>query len=114
MDGLKAVNDAQGHAAGDAVLPAVARGLRRHMRSYDLMVRMGGDEFLCALPDVSATEAGARFGDLSQDLNGSTGNSVSIGYSELGESDSADALVQRADSDLLSRRGHPPHPPPSS
>ena len=114
VDGLKAVNDTHGHAAGDEVLRNVARGLRRHMRSYDLMVRMGGDEFLCALPEVSATEAGARFGDLRQDLNGSTGNSVSIGFSELRESDSADALVQRADSDLLSRRGHPPRPPPSS
>ena len=42
------------------------------------------------------------------------GNSVSIGFGELRESDSADALVQRADSDLLSRRGHPPRPPPRS
>jgi diguanylate cyclase (GGDEF)-like protein len=114
VDGLKAVNDADGHAAGDKVLRNVAQGLRRHMRSYDLLVRMGGDEFLCALPDVSANEASARFGDLSQDLNGSTGKSVSIGFSELRESDSADALVQRADSDLLSRRGHSPRPSLSS
>jgi diguanylate cyclase (GGDEF)-like protein len=68
-DGLKAVNDSHGHAAGDEVLRNVARGLRRHMRSYDLTVRMGGDEFLCALPDVSIEDAAARFGDLSQDLN---------------------------------------------
>ena len=110
VDGLKAVNDGYGHAAGDEVLQNVAHGLRRHMRSYDLMVRMGGDEFLCALPDVSVEEAAARFGDLSRGLNGSTGNSVSIGFSELRESDSADTLVRRADSDLLTRRGRSARP----
>ena len=111
VDGLKAVNDAHGHAVGDEVLRSVARGLRRHMRSYDLLIRMGGDEFLCALPGVTAKEAAARFGDLGPDLNGATGNSVSVGFGELQEGDSTDGLVQRADADLLRGRGRPPQPP---
>ena len=111
VDGLKAVNDAHGHAVGDEVLRSVARGLRGRMRSYDLLIRMGGDEFLCALPGVSAKEAAMRFGGLGPDLNGSSGNSVSVGFSGLREDDTTDALVQRADADLLRRRGRPPRPP---
>ena len=111
VDGLKAINDARGHAVGDEVLREVARGLRRHMRSYDLLIRMGGDEFLCALTGVSAAEAAERFGDLGPDSSGSTGNSVSVGVSELRENDSTDALVQRADADLLHVRGRPLQPP---
>ena len=112
VDGLKLVNDTHGHAAGDEVLRSVARGLRRQMRTYDLLIRMGGDEFLCALPGVSAKEAAARFGDFGPGLNGSTANSVSVGFGELRGDDTTDALVQRADADMLRGRGHPPRPPP--
>ena len=103
VDGLKSVNDMEGHAAGDALLRAVADGLRRHTRSYDLVVRLGGDEFLCALPNVTLVEARARFDRLRTDLAGS-GSSVGIGCTELRDGDSADDLVGRADSDLLTSR----------
>jgi len=105
VDGLKAVNDEHGHAAGDAVLCSVADGFRRHMRPYDLLVRLGGDEFLCALPDVTAVEARRRFDDVRAELRDLAGTSVSIGYSELRDSDSADDLVRRADTALLAHRG---------
>lgn len=103
VDGLKAVNDTAGHQAGDALLRCVAEGLRRHMRSYDLLVRLGGDEFLCALPNVSLADAQTRLDRLRADLARS-GNTVSIGYAELRDGDSADTLVDRADRALLSRR----------
>ena len=103
VDGLKSVNDEHGHEAGDEVLRSVAEGIRHHMRPYDLLVRVGGDEFLCILP-LSPFEARRRFADLRKDLNRSQGESVSVGFSELRDGDSPDDLVGRADRDLLAHR----------
>lgn len=57
LDHLKAVNDRFGHGAGDQVLVAVARRLADAVRGADLLARIGGDEFLVAMPDISASGA---------------------------------------------------------
>ncbi len=51
LDRFKSVNDRFGHAAGDAVLIEVARRLSDSLRAQDLLARIGGEEFLVALPD---------------------------------------------------------------
>ncbi len=57
VDGLKRVNDARGHHAGDAVLRGIADSLRAVLRSEDIAVRTGGDEFVVLLPDADRAEA---------------------------------------------------------
>lgn len=58
LDHFKQVNDRFGHAAGDHVLVEVARALQGDLRQQDLLARLGGEEFLIALPDTRLQEAG--------------------------------------------------------
>ncbi|MEA3121702.1 MAG: diguanylate cyclase [Paraburkholderia sp.] len=51
IDGFKSVNDALGHSAGDALLRRLAQTLRSAIRSSDLLVRVGGDEFVLLVAD---------------------------------------------------------------
>lgn len=57
LDHFKQVNDRHGHLAGDAVLVEAARRMRAVLRPCDLISRVGGEEFLIALPDVDRAAA---------------------------------------------------------
>ncbi|MBY6089099.1 diguanylate cyclase [Maritimibacter alkaliphilus] len=57
IDHFKTVNDRFGHAAGDVALIAVADLLRDNLRSRDMVARIGGEEFLIAMPDTGRAEA---------------------------------------------------------
>ncbi|NND75584.1 MAG: GGDEF domain-containing protein [Ilumatobacter sp.] len=58
IDHFKSVNDTYGHHAGDAVLTAIADGVKRVLREGDTLMRYGGEEFLAVLP--GAGEADVR------------------------------------------------------
>jgi diguanylate cyclase (GGDEF)-like protein len=105
VDGLKAINDTHGHAAGDRTLRVVAAALVGGLRSYDLVVRHGGDEFLCGLPGTDLAGAQRRFDAVARTLaEQNPGTSVSIGLAELATQDTLEALVARADAALYAAR----------
>jgi len=105
VDGLKRINDTEGHAAGDALLADVVAAIRERLRAYDLVIRWGGDEFVCVLPDATREEAERTLSDIEQHVRDRTsGRSVSTGLAALEEADTASTLVGRADQALYAGR----------
>lgn len=106
VDGLKFINDTQGHAAGDAALCGVAHVLKRCLRTRDIVFRYGGDEFVCALPDINLESAGALLLEAWRQLQGYQRLTFSAGFAELRNDDDAWRLIARADDCLYGgRRG---------
>lgn len=104
VDGLKQTNDSLGHGAGDQLLREIAYSIRAHLRSYDLIIRYGGDEFLCALVGVTREEAAERFSLVNSDLTASRGASVTVGLAEAEGEDTAEDLIARADEAMYKER----------
>ena len=105
VDGLKQVNDSQGHLVGDALLQLVGETLRANVRPYDVIVRYGGDELVCAMPNLSGAEARARFETIATSLTAiNAEHSVTFGLAEAEPADSLQELIARADADLLEAR----------
>jgi diguanylate cyclase (GGDEF)-like protein/PAS domain S-box-containing protein len=106
VDLFKSFNDAHGHAAGDNALATVGAVLRRGCRSFDVVARVGGDEFAVILPVTplaSARQIAERLSDALQ-RPGGLSLTVSIGVGTLDEAEptskrlfrDADARLYRA------------------
>ncbi len=63
LDGFKDINDAYGHASGDALLVAVAARMRAALRRSDTIARLGGDEFAVILSDATSPNAVVQIAD---------------------------------------------------
>jgi diguanylate cyclase (GGDEF)-like protein len=105
VDGMREVNESSGPRAGDDLLRKVAAGLRATLRSYDVIMRLAGDEFLFSLPGADLTTAEKRIKEFAIILGEEApGASVSVGFAELLPEDSVDDLVARADDALVQAR----------
>jgi diguanylate cyclase (GGDEF)-like protein len=105
VDGLKAVNDTAGHIAGDVLLANVAESITHDLRSYDVICRFGGDEFLCSLADQDASGASERFQQIGTRLSDLTsGATITVGFAERRKDDTLQGLIARADATLLAIR----------
>jgi diguanylate cyclase (GGDEF)-like protein len=101
VDGLKGVNDRDGHAAGDRVLRMLGATIRANLRSYDPVVRYGGDEFVCGIASIDAGEVQHRIAVIDQSLRHSTGVGITAGLATLTSNESLDELTAKADEALL-------------
>lgn len=99
VDGLKMINDSLGHDAGDQLLRRVVDCTRSQLRSYDLIVRFGGDEFVCGLSNLRQREATERFQRINVSL-AEHDSSITVGLAELEDGDSLVELIARADKAL--------------
>jgi diguanylate cyclase (GGDEF)-like protein len=105
VDALREVNNREGHPAGDALLRDVVAAIRSKVRSYEPIVRFGGDEFVCAVSDVDLDQAGERFKAVQESLaQNNNGAAISVGLAELRPDDTLDQLIDRADEALLAAR----------
>lgn len=108
IDRFKQINDNYGHVLGDKVIRTVAQIIRGNIKGRDVAARIGGEEFAIFLPETSvrgavalaeqirATMAGCRIrrSGLEQPIAQVT---LSVGIAEAGESDTLEAVLDRAD-----------------
>lgn len=106
IDHFRRVNDAHGHAVGDAVLRHLAALLARESRKHDFCGRFGGEEFLIIMPVTATAEAASRMEELRQRIESQPFRdgklavtiTVSIGIAELvNHITHVDALIGAAD-----------------
>ena len=112
LDGLKAINDAYGHLAGDAALIHVAEILATMLRTTDVVARIGGDEFgllLEHLDEAAARDKAAKLVEAIATSPLEIGGrpialSVSIGIAKVGPDDDSDAVLARADAAMYAAK----------
>ena len=107
LDGFKGVNDLNGHAAGDAVLRAVAAALSGVVRETDTVARLGGDEFavLAEVEPGGSETLAARLRDAVARVGASVGVTGSIGATEVPPGDEGDEVLSRADQAMYRAKG---------
>jgi diguanylate cyclase (GGDEF)-like protein len=112
IDHFKSINDRFGHAAGDAVLRAVAALIREQLRSTDIAGRLGGEEFAVLLPEVTldlAHEIAERLRAAIEQkevehVPAPIRLTASLGVVEIGNGESLEQAIARADAALYAAK----------
>jgi diguanylate cyclase (GGDEF)-like protein len=97
LNGLKAVNDSDGHLRGDELIRAAALAINESVRSADVAARTGGDEFLVLLHRCDATQLSRVEERLRARFSAQPGLSASFGSAQAGDPDEISVAMQRAD-----------------
>lgn len=100
IDRFKAINDRYGHAVGDAVIRTVADAARAALRTSDVLVRSGGEEFQILAPHTSAVDAlkiaeKIRAHIAQTEVPGCDHVTISLGVGQLSDEEAPDTLVVR-------------------
>jgi diguanylate cyclase (GGDEF)-like protein len=103
LDDFKSVNDRYGHAAGDAVLKAVAMVLMRHVRASDVVARLGGDEFAVLLWQLSEADLERKARSLEAAVARTTATHAGIALSVAASAGAALLLPLDKPADVLER-----------
>lgn len=103
IDGLKAVNDADGHSAGDRCLTDTAAALVSAVRGGDPVARIGGDEFTALLPGCPAEEAEQRIARIRGALE-EHGVSASVGWASVRPTGGFEAAQRAADESMYAEK----------
>ena len=112
LDQFKAINDAHGHLAGDAMLIAVAKVLNAFVRETDTVARLGGDEFAILMPSADLLEGQKRINFLEAQLNSKTVQhgqaqlqiKASVGCQTYQGYETEDALLNAADKVMYTKK----------
>ena len=105
VDNLKAVNDEHGHSVGDALLVRLSEILKGHIRTSDVVARIGGDEFALLLDNLNGDQVADKIDFLLEQFRNENfvydGKKLpfgaSIGYCFVGPRDTTEGLMFRAD-----------------
>ena len=108
IDHFKRINDTWGHQVGDEVLRGLARMLKTNVREYDIVARMGGEEFLLVVPYKAGVDADSVFERFCKQVaesplptkSGALPITISIGVAYASPSKDIDGLLEEADGAL--------------
>ncbi|MEJ6399476.1 diguanylate cyclase [Yoonia sp. 208BN28-4] len=118
IDHFKRVNDTHGHAAGDSILRQTAQRFRENLRAVDMIARVGGEEFLIAMPNTNFAQAEIAADRLCRVINGkpyilqdgalhvrvTLSIGVAVWHTQDGAMPSGDSMCRQADEALYAAK----------